>query len=136
MTTLHFTAENFEATATLVEQSERRHVGTALERLSSFWVLSAPGYGPNHSVRIGGIDDDATAGMTVAFMTPWGWQALREWIASGRAVDELALAVSLLYSVPGVRVAEEPSASLGPSAADIDPMTCPITPGDFPPSVP
>lgn len=107
-TTLHFRAENFEATATMVYTSPRHDCGTASERSRTHWVITADG-ALSYSVRVDGIDNAEYQNDLGRFVwlltTVMGWEELHH-VDHGNTNDLLALAISLLYSVPGVEVYE------------------------------
>lgn len=90
-TTLRFRAENFEAEATQVGPRQ--------------YVVTAGGASPKtlmHEVGLGTSKMDTVK--NIHLLTDAGWT----WLCSasnGNALD-LALAISLLYSVPGVEVVE------------------------------
>ncbi len=137
--TLHFVAENFEAVATRVE-SYRNDFGPHFDH----WVVSVPSCSP-HTIRVQGR---ASQGLHTSV-----WNATKGWLDLRSAADcdavwdtQLALAISLVYSVPGVRQLSEREGRinelermgcLDPDIADQmraeGPPRCPLALGKLPP---
>ncbi len=86
--TLHFVAENFEAVAT--------RVGTGDD--DSYWIVVVPSCSP-HTLRL-------WWGCPNSEVQVWSgeWKRLRPYDSLAETdAQTLALAISLVYSVPGVR---------------------------------
>ncbi len=95
MTTLHFRAENFEATATMIQGAEPDE-STSAESLYAVWA----GGRSSSTVKAQHLPQ---AGQCHA----WFLSAERGWLYLASARTEagaIVLAISLLYSVPGVEV--------------------------------
>lgn len=107
LTTLHFRAETFEATATRVDLPTPER---SAERNITHYVISPRGeasktlclYRPEKE-PLGGIVP--FRGAQVSIMTPRGWKEIAMRVTA-EDPELLALAISLLYSVPGVEVYE------------------------------
>jgi hypothetical protein len=94
--TLRFRAENFEAVAT--------RVGTV--ESSSYWTIRVGAEVP-YTLLTGTIGLTPESGWSASVLTGHnGWKTLIGYIGSDE-IDLLALAISLLYSVPGVEVVTE-----------------------------
>lgn len=113
--TLHFRAENFEATATRVDLPTPER---SAERNITHYVISPRGeasktlclYRPEKE-PLGGIVP--FRGAQVSIMTPWGWKEIAMRVTA-EDPELLALAISLLYSVPGVEAYEPKSRDVIP----------------------
>lgn len=89
---MKFKAENFEATATHVNGGD--------------WVVESPG-NTSHSIRLEILLGDAGA-CTVTVLRETGWLPLTKSTKPRPLEKDLATAIAVLYSVPGVVCVEEP----------------------------